>query len=247
MESMYPKTPLDLGAPVEEAAPKQPEFPPPPEENLEPPMDQQEDAVVLPKNRLILAGVIAVGIGVILMIIGGMIGYYNRIEHEVLQEAKDTDQQVQQARGELETLQGELEENQATMDELNAYKTNKTSLQQELKDLQQDVDDRKMELSDLDGQIRSKQEELDLLTADVNEAIGQPITLPAGDYVVGEHLPEGRYRVTGSSNFVARSPGGNLKINIILGNYGVSEYVTTLTNGMTLECRGRDTFTPVAD
>ena len=106
------------------------------------------------------------------------------------------------------------------------------------------IDELNGEISSLDGQIKEKQDELAKLNSDVKKAKGKPINLSSGRYVVGTDLPEGRYRISGTSNFVVYDYG-DLYINTILGSSGFGDYVANLTSGMDMECSAPTTFTPI--
>ena len=106
------------------------------------------------------------------------------------------------------------------------------------------IDELNGEIKSLDDQIKEKQDELAKLNSDVKKAKGKPINLSSGRYVVGTDLPEGRYRVSGTSNFVVYDYG-DLYINTILGSSGFGDYVANLTSGMDMECSAPTTFTPI--
>ena len=199
------------------------------------------------KKQGILLGVGALG-AVALLLVGGLIGYNRKVDDLVLEEAKSTDTQLQQLQADLEELQQELSENQTLLDEAKEYQTNRSELDWELQNTQQELNSLESQIANLEGQIQDKQEQLDLLTADVNQAAGEPTTLPAGEYLVGKHLAAGRYRITGSSNFVVYDSNGEMKVNIILGSTsGITEYLMDLSQGMKVIIHNTDTFTPIVD
>lgn len=183
---------------------------------------------------------------IVLVVIGRQIGYNQNIDAQVLSAQIAQNQEYSAKKSELDAVIAQLEQKQSVLDELNTYTANKEKLAQELSDAQAKVDSLNAQIETLNSSIQSKQSELDTLTANVTKAVGAPKTLPAGNFTIGKHLPAGRYKVTGKSNFFVRDTSGRTVVNTILGgSWGVAEYVTDLSDGMTIECRGSDTFTPV--
>lgn len=76
---------------------------------------------------------------------------------------------------------------------------------------------------------------------------GKGVKLPAGQFIVGKDIPAGRYKVTGTSNFMI---DGSTDVNTILkgpdDDLGVSSYVCTLSDGDSIKAEGADTFTPIS-
>lgn len=103
------------------------------------------------------------------------------------------------------------------------------------------------ELNKKQAEVDSKQAELDKLSGEVVKAAGNPITVSAGDYIVGTDIKAGRYKVSGSSNFVVYTSSGELYINTILGDgtVGRGDYTATLSNKMIVRCSAKTVFTPV--
>ena len=178
----------------------------------------------------------------------------------------------QQSDEEYQKIQGKIHDGQQTLDAIDEYNSNKKKYDAELTDLQQKIDDKNKELSETDttlkneqakidaqiaakqdelnkkqAEVDSKQAELDKLTGEVVKAAGDPITVSAGDYIVGTDFKAGRYKVSGSSNFVVYTSSGELYINTILGSSSVGrgDYVATLSDKMIVRCSAKTTFTPV--
>ena len=178
----------------------------------------------------------------------------------------------QQSDEEYQKIQGKIHDGQQTLDAIDEYNSNKEKYDAELTGLQQKIDDKNKELSETDttlkneqakidaqisakqdelnkkqAEVDSKQAELDKLTGEVVKAAGDPITVSAGDYIVGTDFKAGRYKVSGSSNFVVYTSSGELYINTILGSSSVGrgDYVATLSDKMIVRCSAKTTFTPV--
>ena len=178
----------------------------------------------------------------------------------------------QQSDEEYQKIQGKIHDGQQTLDAIDEYNSNKKKYDAELTGLQQKIDDKNKELSETDttlkneqakidaqisakqnelnkkqAEVDSKQAELDKLTGEVVKAAGDPITVSAGDYIVGTDFKAGRYKVSGSSNFVVYTSSRELYINTILGSSSVGrgDYVATLSDKMIVRCSAKTTFTPV--
>lgn len=109
-----------------------------------------------------------------------------------------------------------------------------------------EIDSLNNDIALLNDQIKSKQDELDSLTSEIKKKKGEPIKLLSGQYTVGTDLPEGRYRVSGTSTFSVWTSAGDLYISTILNpDYGDGDYVASLNSGMKMECGSPTTFTPV--
>ena len=84
------------------------------------------------------------------------------------------------------------------------------------------------------------------MTSEIKKKKGEPIKLLSGQYTVGTDLPEGRYRVSGTSTFSVWTSAGDLYISTILNpDYGDGDYVASLNSGMKMKCGSPTTFTPV--
>lgn len=143
------------------------------------------------------------------------------------------------------------------------------------KELEKEYNDRKEELdeaielsdkkSELDAQIIKKNKELDLLNKDIAEATSKlselqgkitekdekPIELPAGQFIVGSDIPEGRYKVTpngSGGNFFVDDSNGKLVVSQSIredGEYSVSEYVIFLEDGYSIEAASPFNYIPI--
>lgn len=170
-------------------------------------------------------------------LVGYFMGYNKTLSDAVVEKAARTDAEYTTALAEYSTLKEEINKASNTLSEMANYKANKTKLEKEIEELNKTH-------STLNDQIAVKQQELDKLTEDILKVTGKPITLISGDYIIGTDLPQGRYIVSGSSNFIVYS-NDNLYINTILGDSFDGDYAATLTDGMIMHCSSKTTFTPV--
>ncbi len=141
--------------------------------------------------------------------------------------------------------------------EYTQLKKEKDGLEQDLKDasstlsqaseIEAVLSEKQDAIGEKDAQIAAKESELEKLDGEVVKAKGNPLSMPSGDYTVGTDIPAGRYRASGSSNFVVYSRIGRLKVNTILGDSAVGDgdYVCTLETGDSVNTRSKLTLTPV--
>lgn len=125
----------------------------------------------------------------------------------------------------IEDIQGDLESCQAMNGELNDART---------------------KLNEINGQISDAQSRLDALNGQIDQVKGEPIQLPAGEFVVGTDVPAGRYIISGSSNFITHSSSGSVRINTILGDsaVGSGDYHGNLADGDIIDNSEPATLTP---
>ena len=133
--------------------------------------------------------------------------------------------------------------------EYTQLKKEKDGLEQDLKDasstlsqaseIEAVLSEKQDAIGEKDAQIAAKESELEKLDGEVVKAKGNPLSMPSGDYTVGTDIPAGRYRASGSSNFVVYSRIGRLKVNTILGDSAVGDgdYVCTLETGDSVNTR----------
>lgn len=206
-----------------------------------------EKQTKLPKNlsfQMTKELKIVMGISLALIILVGIISYHTAYQSGINKNISgyiyNLSTQYQETFNKLQNAKNELDKNESLLKDLENYKKNKTELDKNL-------NIKNEELKNLSSQVEQKQAELDKLNGDILQAKGQPITLPAGQFVVGNDVPAGRYNVSGSSNFFVYSSSGRLKVNTILGNsyVGRGDYVCTLDTGDNIENHARTTFTPI--
>ena len=206
-----------------------------------------EQKIKLPKNlsfQMTKELKIVIGISLVIIILVGAISYraayQSGINKNISGYIYNLSTQYQETFNKLQNAKNELDKNESLLKDLENYKKNKTELDKNL-------NIKNEELKNLSSQVEQKQTELDKLNGDIIQAKGQPITLPAGQFVVGNDVPAGRYNVSGSSNFFVYSSSGRLKVNTILGNgyVGRGDYVCTLDTGDNIENHARTTFTPI--
>ncbi|MEI7577232.1 MAG: hypothetical protein WCK51_10080 [Armatimonadota bacterium] len=95
------------------------------------------------------------------------------------------------------------------------------------------------------SELSEKQREWNRLTQKIERKLAEPTELPAGRFTVGSDIQGGRYRVTGSSNFVVRTSDGDLKVNTILGDSGNDSYVCRLDDGDEIQAESRILLYPL--
>lgn len=128
----------------------------------------------------------------------------------------------------------------------------KDSAANELKTIQTDLDSKKAEITTLDETIKTKNDELASVANLIKAKNEEPKVLPAGMFLVGKDIPQGRYKVTtngtrGSNLFVYDSSGSTL-VNTIISSrdgHGVKEYITILSDGYFIEANDTFKYIPV--
>lgn len=170
---------------------------------------------------------------------------YNSNKEKYDAELTGLQQKIDDKNKELSETDTTLKNEQAKIDAEIAKKQGELSNKQ--KEIDAQISAKQDELNKKQAEVDSKQAELDKLTGEVVKAAGDPITVSAGDYIVGTDFKAGRYKVSGSSNFVVYTSSGELYINTILGSSSVGrgDYVATLSDKMIVRCSAKTTFTPV--
>ena len=159
----------------------------------------------------------------------------------------DIQSKVLEAEKELEEVTSKLDDKQNEYDKVKKLIDQKEDVEKELTDLKSKKEEHKSEVKSLKTTIKDKKSELKSLEGDILEAKGKPINLIAGEWIVGEDVPTGRYEASGSSNFVVRDEYGGLKVNTILGGgtVGRGNYVFFAEDGDVIKAAAQVTLTPV--
>ncbi|WP_173915232.1 hypothetical protein [Halobacillus sp. Marseille-Q1614] len=168
---------------------------------------------------------------------------YEDIIHQLEEkssELKDTEDQLHEEKLNLSYIKEELEKEgdklkakQEEVEEALAVVEAKEETEGKLEDLTKKVTDAQEEKEALDKEIKGKKEEIKALDDTIKEKKEEPVEFPAGQFIVGHDLQEGRYKVVPvgeGSNFVVYDPDGYPEVNTILSNqsdFGVPEYVFT--------------------
>ncbi|MGE7717024.1 hypothetical protein [Priestia megaterium] len=145
----------------------------------------------------------------------------------------------------IEDLEDEVSEKKKEVKEIKDAMTHKDELNAKIDKLEAKVQERTSTASDLDSELKSKQAELDKLTAGVQEKEDAPKEFSAGQYFVGQDFPEGRYKavpVGEGSNFqVFDTDTGEAAVNTILGHdkYSESEFIFYAQDGQYMETQAR--------
>lgn len=150
------------------------------------------------------------------------------------------DEILNEANSEFSNLQKSIEENKDKIAFSEEYSKKSEALNK-------DLDDKTSKLASTNASLEIKQKELDKLNQNIITAKGNPISLPSGEYTGGTDIPIGRYKVSGSSNFVVQSYTGKLKVNTILGGgiVGKGDYVCNIEVGDKIEASSKVNFTPI--
>lgn len=210
-----------------------------------------EKQTKLPKNlsfQMTKELKIVMGISLALIILVGIISYRSGFNKNISTRVYSLSEQYREIADKLEETKTELKENENLLNDLKDYEKNRKELNENLKTKTAELETKSKDLEGINTQISQKQAELDKLNGDILQAKGQPITLPAGQFVVGNDIPAGRYRVSGTSNFVVYSgTTGRITVNTILGDswVGDGDYICNLGTGDEVENHARTTFTPI--
>ncbi|MCD8356288.1 MAG: hypothetical protein LUE11_06925 [Clostridia bacterium] len=202
------------------------------------------------KKKIIVGAIAVVIIAVALYasyVFGCSAGEQTVINDRVLDSIQEKNDEYKDITAKIDLYEKELEKKEDLVEQVNEYDENKEKYQSELEDLKKQVEEKESDLSTIESDITTKQAELDKLKGEIVKASGDPITVPSGDYTIGTDIQAGRYRISGSSNFVAYTSSGRVYINTILGDsrVGDGDYIGTLSDGMVVRCSSKTTFTPV--
>lgn len=101
-------------------------------------------------------------------------------------------------------------------------------------------------IADKNNEKQNLEKELDKLNGDILVAKGETRSYPAGKLVAGKDFDTGRYKIFGgNANFIVYSRYGELRVNTILGEYGVEEYVYTFENGDEVDAHSAFQMQPI--
>jgi hypothetical protein len=152
----------------------------------------------------------------------------------------------------IKSVQTEYAENKTEFDTAKKIADQKATITGQLASVESDLEAKKKESSTLDGEIKSKKKELAKVESAIIEKDEAPVKLPAGQFLVGKDIPEGRYKVLAigrGSNFKVYDSDGSNVVNTIIysGNpdFGVSEYVTVLSEGYIIDASSAFKYVPV--
>lgn len=185
-------------------------------------------------KTLHLARPVAFAIALCLVLIAGgagivsgfMFGKESHSAQVLAEEKAQADKDLQKAKKDYNKISYEYSEAKRTIDDAENIKSSIDDLQQQQNDLQTKVN---------------------ALKQQYDQAKGQPIQLPAGEFTVGKEVPEGRYVISGSSNFKTFDSSGDIDINTILGDseVGDGDYHGYLPKGYYIKNYAPATLTPV--
>lgn len=182
--------------------------------------------ITIPVIALLLGG--AIGSGAMYAYATPVINKGNAAYAELRSEYKKADESIQLLTGQISDMQDKLSDYDDAYDNL-------TNLEKQA--------------DDVNAQVEAAQKKLDALNSQIDAKRGNPIQLPAGEFVVGKDVPAGRYVISGDTNFKTFDKYGDIDINTILGDGGVGrgDYHGYLLDGYYIKNYGPATLTPVED
>ena len=180
---------------------------------------------------------------VIVFVLGSTVGTYGQ-DYQV--ENKQTS--IKSLTKEVNSLQKEKDKLAKDNKETIALVKKRDSLEADVKELNSKYKKAETKYDVLKKKIVKKEDLLDSMVTKVIFAKSEPITLSAGQYVIGDDIPADRYRVESvgeGSNFVVESAEGDLKVNTILGSSGNKTYTFFGETGDNLETQSDIKLTPI--
>jgi hypothetical protein len=150
----------------------------------------------------------------------------------------------------LKKENAKLEDKKEEVKEAMALVEQRDEMVEKISKTNKEVDEKRAESSSLDDEIKSKQDELSKIEKGIKEKEDDPIQLNAGEYIVGQDVPTGRYRVTNigrGTNFQVFDSSGSAVVNTILGNgdIGRGDYVFFATENTLIKTAGAVKMIPV--
>lgn len=184
---------------------------------------------------IIILGVIIVClIGIVILSAIGFNNLSNEKEQQLIR-LKDENNKIQSQFSDLTERITNLQKDE----EQKKINEKISELKEEQKNLEEEVKDKKSEKTSLEKDLKK-------LNGDIITAKGKAKSYPAGQLVAGEDFEVGRYKIYGgNSNFVVRSEWGDLEVNIILGDWGVDEYIYKFSKGDEIEARSSFKMQPI--
>lgn len=168
---------------------------------------------------------------------------YQKTAKELNQANKNleaTNQKIEEAKKELESKKSIVE---AVLN----FASKQKKLEEEFATNSKKLEELKTNVATTDAQLKEKLATLQKLTGDIPQATGNPVTLLAGFFTVGDDIEAGRYRVTGSSFFGVYDKNGHYIFSTLLGDteYSSGDYVCYLKEGNRIENGAITFFTPI--
>ncbi len=163
---------------------------------------------------------------------------------ELCEKAEQKQEELTGIEKELSDSEQELRDNKEIIQKIQDHEKKISELSGTISKKQGEIATLTKKVDELNSAVSQKQAELDKLNGDIVKAKGQPIKLISGTYTVGKDVPAGRYRISGSSNFIVNN---GLKINTILGDsiVGSGDYIGYLDEGDVIDNHAPATLTPV--
>lgn len=200
--------------------------------------------------------VIGIGIGIVAVLLTGMVSYdagVGSVKTEIKDTKVDYNELVDMYNSTVDDLKKEdakLDDKKDEVQEAMALIEQKDEVVEKISKTNKEVDEKRAESSSLDDEIKSKQDELSKIEKGIKEKEDDPIQLNAGEYIVGQDVPTGRYRVTNigrGTNFQVFDSSGSAVVNTILGggDIGRGDYVFFATENTLIKTAGAVKMIPV--
>lgn len=175
---------------------------------------------------------------------------YEETKAKVEEKEKEFDYVASKVKKDIEAEQKKLDAKKTEVTEAFALVNKKNELAAEIEKLGKDADAKKGEMGKIDGDLNAKKAELEKLANTIKEKKEEPISLSAGEYIVGKDIKAGRYKATPvgrGSNFFVYNSSGRASVNTILGDssIGVGEYVFFCADGNVIKTHAAVKLTAV--
>jgi hypothetical protein len=180
---------------------------------------------------------------------------HEEISKEIKSAKKDLktyEVKVVEIQSKIKYVQTEYAENKTEFDAAKKIADEIDGTKGQLDTLNNDIETKKTESSSLDAEIKKKKDELAKIENVIVVKNEAPIRLPAGHFLVGKDIEPGRYKVVAvgqGSNFMVDDLEGNNVVNTIIYSSpedgGVTEYITDLNDGDTINAESPFKYIPV--
>lgn len=189
--------------------------------------------------------------------IGKAEGELEKLEEEVEQAVKEKDETVTENEEEirdteqrLDKVKADYKKEKEAYDEAVKVIEKRDAAEQELSTFQKEIDDFNSTIKGKKKEVSDLESEIERLTNIVVETGEEPKEFAAGQYLVGQDFPEGRYKavpVGEGSNFIIYGSAGYADVNTILGDgsFGETEYIFWTSDGDVMETAARVKLIPL--
>ncbi|MED3976093.1 hypothetical protein P4639_22105 [Priestia megaterium] len=164
---------------------------------------------------------------------------------EILEMTDDANAKLDSIKKEIKEQESKLDGKEKEVSEALEAVKKKDLIEEKNKKAEALLDKKGKELEALYDKVDEKNNELKNVSNDVVEAESAPIELTAGDYIIGDEIPAGRYKATNvgrGTNLIVTDPDTGIpSVNTILGDtegIGRGDYVFNAEEGQKLNTRG---------